>query len=345
MNKTKNSVPTAVHERIYYWDNAKLALIFLVVLGHFVLPVKSNSVFTKTTYYSIYLFHMPVFVFISGFFAKNYVRKPEKEKRLLGFLILYIVFQTAIWIIKCIFELKLSIFDPFVPNGAPWYMLAMFVWYLLLPFLSKFKPIILLPVLIALSLLSGLYSEIGETLSLSRIITFCPFFMLGYCFNGSALLNIRPFMRLISAVIFAVLILLYLYFRTRADIPYGSIVYGSESYSAIGLSSIQGVIARLVWYLVVTIVGAAFLCAIPNRKLAITFIGERTLAIYILHRLIRQVFVSSNLYRFMGNGVLLLAACIVVSAIALFACSLKPFNDLANKAFKLKLDRLTLKDE
>lgn len=44
-------------------DIAKGIGIFLVVLGHF-------AVFASPLYHYIYLFHMPLFFFISGMFAK-----------------------------------------------------------------------------------------------------------------------------------------------------------------------------------------------------------------------------------------------------------------------------------
>ena len=44
-------------------DIAKGIGIFLVVLGHF-------TVFASPLYHYIYLFHMPLFFFISGMFAK-----------------------------------------------------------------------------------------------------------------------------------------------------------------------------------------------------------------------------------------------------------------------------------
>ena len=63
-------------ERIYYWDNLKCLLIFLVVVGHFLIPVYHDSGRSiEAVYFFIYLFHMPAFIFVSGFFAKSYLKK------------------------------------------------------------------------------------------------------------------------------------------------------------------------------------------------------------------------------------------------------------------------------
>ncbi len=48
-------------ERDYFFDNLKAVLIFLVVLGHFLLPIRGDNplVVVKRL---IYVFHMPLFV-------------------------------------------------------------------------------------------------------------------------------------------------------------------------------------------------------------------------------------------------------------------------------------------
>lgn len=57
-------------ERDYYFDNLKAVLIFLVVLGHFLLPIHGDNplVVVKRL---IYIFHMPLFVFVSVILQKD----------------------------------------------------------------------------------------------------------------------------------------------------------------------------------------------------------------------------------------------------------------------------------
>lgn len=51
-----------------YWDSLKFVLIALVVYGHFVhLPAGR---WTRAVYLCIYMFHMPLFVFVSGRFSR-----------------------------------------------------------------------------------------------------------------------------------------------------------------------------------------------------------------------------------------------------------------------------------
>ena len=64
-----------MEKRSAYWDNIKAILIFLVVLGHFLLAMQKKSVLVEAVYWWIYSFHMPAFVFASGYFAKSFVKK------------------------------------------------------------------------------------------------------------------------------------------------------------------------------------------------------------------------------------------------------------------------------
>ena len=65
-------------KRVKFWDNIKGILIVLVVFGHFLYEFRSNLTLELVTKV-IYLFHMPAFVFLSGYFSKSEnARKNEK---------------------------------------------------------------------------------------------------------------------------------------------------------------------------------------------------------------------------------------------------------------------------
>ena len=54
-------------ERDYLFDNYKAFLIVLVVVGHFIEVASDDNVVMETTKWIIFSFHMPAFVFISGY--------------------------------------------------------------------------------------------------------------------------------------------------------------------------------------------------------------------------------------------------------------------------------------
>lgn len=74
----------AILERDYRIDGIKWLLIVLVTFGHVIEPALSNPIANKL-YSIIYIFHMPLFVFISGYYANV----KDKEKLISkGFMLL-----------------------------------------------------------------------------------------------------------------------------------------------------------------------------------------------------------------------------------------------------------------
>ena len=59
-----------MNKRYAYFYVLKFLLIFSVVFGH-ILENYIQNPFFKSIYMFIYTFHMPLFVFITGFFAKS----------------------------------------------------------------------------------------------------------------------------------------------------------------------------------------------------------------------------------------------------------------------------------
>ena len=67
-------------ERVAYLDNARYWVMLLVVIGH-VLTQFTQMDSARGVYVWIYSFHMPFFVLISGYTARNYVGDARQVKR------------------------------------------------------------------------------------------------------------------------------------------------------------------------------------------------------------------------------------------------------------------------
>ena len=87
-------------DRIYFYDNLKFILITFVVIGHFLLHILDYQI-SKSLFLFIYAFHMPLFIFITGFLSKRLTDKNGnfRLERILGFMILYIIFKILIYVI------------------------------------------------------------------------------------------------------------------------------------------------------------------------------------------------------------------------------------------------------
>ena len=303
-----------MNKRNPYWDNLKLILIFLVVLGHFIIPVADSDRLTSSILYFIYLFHMPAFVFVSGHFSKSHIYKANKEYKLIGFLALYVVSTMSISLVELIFTQKTNVLVFLKQGGAPWYMLALFFWYLLIPFASSLHPAFSLPSVFILALFVGAYPECGDFLSLSRTIVFFPFFLIGYYFDECLLKTIKPWMRIVSALILLSCFIFILNYPAILK-NYQGIIYGAKSYKLLGLSNKIGIIIRTIWYLAAIIMTSCLICLVPYNRMKLTYIGERTLGIYLIHRIFRDIFIYLGVYDYFNRYVHPLVFCIIASII------------------------------
>ncbi|MFQ9514256.1 MAG: acyltransferase family protein [Eubacterium sp.] len=331
-------------ERIYYWDNLKALLIFLVVLGHFLIPVSREGKSVESVYFFIYLFHMPAFVFVSGYFAQYYMKKEVPQvNKLIGFLILFLVYKVLLWAVNSVLAGHSVKFDLFSEEAAPWYLLCMFLWYLYLPLFAKFKPVVSIGIAVLFGMLVGLDSSVGIFLSFSRFAVFLPCFLAGYYFNGDMIPKITSAKMRAAAAVFLLATAIAVIFNLDVIDRYETIIYGSHSYAFMDVSGRMAVMLRGIWYMIALAITFGVMCLIPKRKTLVSYIGSRTLTIYIIHRLIRPVFEKYDVYQyFMENGIELLIFCIVISVVITFVFSEKHISKLFQKAFNINYDKLLI---
>ena len=58
-----------------FWDAGRAVLMWLVILGHTIQELAAGNFFTHPLFKGIYLFHIPLFFFISGYFAYSSIKK------------------------------------------------------------------------------------------------------------------------------------------------------------------------------------------------------------------------------------------------------------------------------
>src|SRR5699024_490346 len=166
-----------------FFDNAKFLLMILVVFGHLIQPFISNEQWSHDLYYSVFSFHMPAFILISGYFAKSF--DPENRelvaKSFQKFIIPYIFFQ---WTYSLFYRLTGEAahfdFQLHIPNWSLWFLVSSFFWQISLYFFRKIPAKIGIPLSIIISLLVGYTPFIGRQLTLQRTAVFLPYFIIGY---------------------------------------------------------------------------------------------------------------------------------------------------------------------
>ena len=160
-----------MENRVVFIDNVKGILIFLVVLGHF-----TNWNFTYPVIGAlndcIYSFHMPMFVFISGYLSKRIYSQRRTE--ITTILYPYFLFQVLHYSFNRVTGLGIENPNLFIPTYENWYLMGLFIWRSFIPYARLFKRIYVFIAVTALALGIGFYDEFYIFLGLYRVLCFRP---------------------------------------------------------------------------------------------------------------------------------------------------------------------------
>ena len=287
----------------YLVDNIKVLLIFLVVFNHLIaFQLVKVDVVVRYVWYAITIFHMPAFVFMSGYLSK----KPQDVLRnVKNLLIPYILGYSLNWY-AYIWLGKSMDYELLRPSGTVmWYVLALFAYRLTIEALGKVRFIV--PISIIFALWAGTRPEFTT----SRIVVFFPFFVAGYLGKRDYTKIVRKFKgKWVLVPISGLLLYGIPNFMIANEMPV-DILRGNHSYQVSGMDDVTGMLIRLLMYLVSFVLVLTFLALMPDRKLPITFVGRNTMGIYFFHYPIMIVL----------NGLLLLSIPQTLNVWALFGIS------------------------
>lgn len=321
-------------ERIALFDNIKGILIVLVVLGHVAHPIHNENPVLSVAFDIIYLFHMPLFVFMSGLFAKGAYRGGRLNiDRILSFLALGFGFQLALALVNgaTLTPARILAF-----TSAPWYLVSMACWYALTPALAHLGARRGMALSLAASLLWGMVDLSSGLLAISRTVAFLPCFALGYYLDPQDILRVRTWKGAPAAVAFALAATFVRTVNPDANEWFFPMVYGDNPYE-------QGLFMGMIQKLTALGVAGAFSIALiklaPERRCALTALGRRTLQVYILHRLIRAwLTFHTPLYDspWMVEAVPGTLAVVALTAIIVLACATPVFERPFARLLKIR---------
>ncbi len=320
-----------IKQRDYYFDNLKFLLISLVVIGHAIEPATSSAPL-KFLYSLIYLFHMPLFSFVTGYFSKSYA----PTKLLKNVALPYMVFQVLYFLFYryVLGDINYT-FSFFTPYWIMWYLLSLLMWQLVVP-IFQFKYSIIVAILIGI--LVGYDNSVSYFFSLSRTIYFFPFFLMGYKFNKEWFFNLmstKP--RIIISILGLIGISIGVY--SLIDTIDIRLLYGSYSYSSLNLNSWYAGVYRLLLYVITIITSIFLLFIVPSRVTFFTFFGSRTLNVYLLHGFIIKLMVNYNLYIYFNNDFKELSL-VLIGLTLTFILSTNLFNYILRPLSLLNIDKL-----
>lgn len=253
--------------RIAYWDNLKGILIALVVLGH------TGTALGDKWLSVIYAFHMPLFVFVSGYFSRKKDSFWDSTKRL---IILYLIFNTAYILLDIVLGESLTFRRVLTPSFALWYILSLIIWRMLiqiLPDKALSSPTLVIPMSVLLALAAG-FIPIGTPMSFQRTFVFLPFFISGYFARKADVMNWLSKHNNHYVVVVFVLLSVLSYFV----LP---VFYGSSPY-LVG-HELRDLVIRVVQLAVAAVLCISVMLMVPQKKVLFADLGRESLLIYLLH--------------------------------------------------------------
>lgn len=321
----------AITNKKYFIDNIKVVLIFLVVFGHLIERYIDTSNTLMGIYMFIYIFHMPLFVYISGYLSKNI---NKSNKIFLKNLLIPYIFLNIIWYVLAYIytgEINLPII---YPGWTLWFLLSLFFWRSSLKYLIKFKYI--LPISFILGILIGIIPN-GSILSFSRTIVFLPFFLLGYYADTQKIKYIFNKVNIGICILGILTFIIVSFFIANKNILDYRFLYGSHSYKELGIDIYIGIISRTLLYISSMLLSLFILYIIPTNKTFFTHIGKSTMYIYVFHTYIVLIifYLIPSWNKSFFTNLIIIVSPLLITYILSYKCFEKIYNMVLNPICKL----------
>lgn len=299
--------------RSKYWDNVKMLLMFFVVFGHTLVYTQWNSSNLLCVYNLLLSFQMPLFIFISGYFSKRITCPRKRDIEIL--LYPYLVFQVLnVFYVRYI-EHNPASWNLFIPLHQNWYILALFIWRLIIPYFKYVTKWIGISIALGLSLIFSKYQVPDNLFALNYVFVFLPFFVLGYYIDEADIQRIqkRPFniLAIMAVLVLFAAIIVGTYHSTNFGLTITQAFkppYICTSYISFGLRFVGFVLSFMLIYLMFVMKDRSE-TSNANR---LDFSGGGTILVYLAH-----YFFVIPLWRVLPNlnWMISLVICIAISLI------------------------------
>jgi fucose 4-O-acetylase-like acetyltransferase len=262
-----------------WFDNAKMALVLLVVVGHSwtLLP---HTTLNDHLYDFLYAWHVPAFVLVTGYLSRSFTYEPRRLWQLVRTIVVpYVVFECALALFR-IYVGGEQLEDLFSdPHWPMWYLSALFFWRLLTPVFNHMPAAVALAVAVVVSLVAGVYA--GDTLDMARVLGLLPFFVLGLTATKERLERLRePWVRNAALVVFLAIAVVTTWTDQLAQTEW---LYYRSQYGELDVGDGRALLTRAALLVIGTLGAWSFLALVPRLNGWFTRMGAATLVVYLFH--------------------------------------------------------------
>ena len=318
--------------RIPWLDVLKGVLIFLVVIGHVMLPINNESPLIGIPYDVIYAFHMPLFVFVSGLCAKHTMRDGKlRVDRIMTYVAIGVVFNL---LVRLCDQSTITIPKLLTFSSAPWYVISLATWMLLVPFFDRLKPVVGVGIAAVASVVMTLSPIHTDLLAISRTASFMVWFMLGYYVPVDAVGRLREGKARWACTAIGILSLV-LFVGMYDDLRQWLFLVNGNNVTDLGI--VDTLIGKGVMTAFAVALSVGVIAAVPSKLGFLETLGKRTLQVYIIHRLVRGLLKSNRFYELLEDDVTMLLVCIELSIVICLVASIKPIKVAFDKVTSCRL--------
>jgi fucose 4-O-acetylase-like acetyltransferase len=260
-------------------DNAKGLLVTLVVVGH-AWSVLADTEDTAWAYDFLYLWHIPAFVFVSGYLSKSF---EWDRRRLVGLvhtlLVPYLIFEPALyWYRVEVVGEEVGNTLWLEPHWTMWYLVVLLLWRLVTPILKLHW--LMLPVSVVVSLAGGLWTT--DVLMLPRFLGLLPFFVLGLHLKPRHLARLDDVWVRVAAV--PALVIMGAMALFTDEWARTAVFWYDAGYEDVGIDPVIGFQTRLTVMALGLLGTFSVLALVPRRSLGwLTAMGASTMVVYLFH--------------------------------------------------------------
>ena len=276
-----------------------MTLVTVVVIGH-TLPLfdpPGHDELHSQLYDFIYLWHIPAFVLVTGYFSRSFTWSRRHLWALLTTIAVpYVIFEAAMlaWRIRLGIPGDMESWpeDAWLNSHWPlWYLVGVFCWRLATPVLKVHW--VMVPLAIAVALLHPLLG--AETRAFNRVVQLLPFFVVGLHLHPQLLAAVRS--RVGAVVGAATLVVLWVLSDHTDDWIATKWLWHAFDYDYFGVPATEGSLNRLAVVGLALAGTLAVMAVVPRRRTWFTDMGAATLVVYLSHG-----FVIKGADRLLGDG-------------------------------------------
>ncbi|HEX8269224.1 MAG TPA: acyltransferase family protein [Flavobacterium sp.] len=314
-------------ERVYFFDNIKFIIAFLVILAHFG-HMRFDHYILGPVLVLIHSFIMPAFLIVTGYYTKTVSK--QRLSDIDKVLYPYLIFQTLNYIFTTSTGLGVGGLNFFAPTYQNWFLMCLFWWRLIIPYAQYFTRRSFFCILFIVAVYSGFYL-IHNLLEIYRMLYFFPFFALGYYIpNLESLLDkFRPYRVFFFAIFITAMVLLFC-LTSYSEAIKQLLLFGYHPAQAHGFN-LTYFLTRFIAFWSSLILGWCFLYLVPRRRTWFTKLGKNVINVYLTHMFIvwpiaaLAVGLDQNVYLF-------------ISVIGTFAIAVLLSQEFVNKLLAPLMD-------